>query len=94
MGVVSAGTSARLVNRFGIKPPLAAGLLLAAGGLAALTGGYHAAFLADAASAALAALLALWVLRPAAAIPAGPATAAVTSDPDGREVVRRTTFQE
>jgi EmrB/QacA subfamily drug resistance transporter len=164
MGVVSAGVSARLVNRFGIKPPLATGLLLAAGGLlvlarapaggqfltdvlpgttllglgagtalnpvllaatgdtrpeesglasglvntsfmlggalglavlasiastrtqhllaaghahlAALTGGYHAAFLAGAAAAALAALLALWVLRPAAAIPAGPVTAA------------------
>ena len=167
MGVVSAGISARLVNRFGIKPPLATGLLLAAGGLlllarapaggqfltdvlpgttllglgagtalnpvllaatgdtrpeesglasglvntsfmlggalglavlasiastrtqhllaaghahlAALTGGYHAAFLAGAASAALAALLALWVLRPAAAIPAGTATAAATA---------------
>jgi EmrB/QacA subfamily drug resistance transporter len=35
-GAVSAGLSARLVARFGIRPPLAAGLLLAAAGLALL----------------------------------------------------------
>jgi EmrB/QacA subfamily drug resistance transporter len=35
-GAVSAGLSARLVARFGIKPPLATGLLLAAAGLALL----------------------------------------------------------
>lgn len=33
MGVLSVGVSARLVLRFGIRPPLAAGLLLAAAGL-------------------------------------------------------------
>ena len=36
MGVLSVGISARLVMRFGIRPPLAAGLLLAAVGLALL----------------------------------------------------------
>jgi MFS family permease len=36
MGTLSAGLSARLVARFGIKPPLVAGLLLAAAGLALL----------------------------------------------------------
>jgi MFS family permease len=36
MGGLSAGVSARLVGRFGIKPPLVAGLLLAAAGLALL----------------------------------------------------------
>ena len=36
MGGLSAGLSARLVGRFGIKPPLVAGLLLAAAGLALL----------------------------------------------------------
>jgi EmrB/QacA subfamily drug resistance transporter len=36
MGTLSAGLSARLVNRFGIKPPLVTGLLLAAAGLALL----------------------------------------------------------
>jgi EmrB/QacA subfamily drug resistance transporter len=35
-GVVSAGLSARLVARFGVRPPLATGLLLAAAGLALL----------------------------------------------------------
>ena len=34
MGALSVGVSAKLVMRFGIKPPLAAGLLLAAAGLA------------------------------------------------------------
>ena len=34
MGVLSLGLSAKLVMRFGIRPPLAAGLLLAAAGLA------------------------------------------------------------
>ena len=33
MGALSIGVSAKLVMRFGIKPPLAAGLLLAAAGL-------------------------------------------------------------
>lgn len=57
--------------------------LLAAGHthLAALTSGYHAAFLAGAVSAALAALLAARVLRPAAMIPAGPATATAPGEP-------------
>jgi EmrB/QacA subfamily drug resistance transporter len=36
MGTLSAGLSARLVTRFGIKPPLVTGLLLAAAGLALL----------------------------------------------------------
>lgn len=36
MGALSAGASAKLVARFGIKPPLVAGLLLAAAGLALL----------------------------------------------------------
>ena len=36
MGAFSLGLSAKLVMRFGIRPPLAAGLLLAAVGLAAL----------------------------------------------------------
>ena len=36
MGALSAGASARLVARFGIKPPLVAGLALAAAGLALL----------------------------------------------------------
>jgi predicted MFS family arabinose efflux permease len=157
MGGISVGVSARLVTRFGIKPPLVTGLLLAAAGLvllarapagghfladvlpgtmllgtgagtalsplllaatgdvppaesglasgvantsfmlggalglavladiaatrtsqlaaaghshlAALTGGYHTAFLAGAALAALAALLAATLLRPAAVAP-------------------------
>jgi MFS family permease len=34
MGVLSVGVSAKLVMRFGIKPPLAAGLLIAGAGLA------------------------------------------------------------
>ena len=166
-GAVSAGLSARLVDRFGIKPPLAAGLLLAAAGLAmlarapvrgafvadvlpasvllglgagialtpvllaatssvrteeaglasglvntafmlggalglavlasiaatttqhlatthtplaALTGGYHAAFWAAAAAAALAALLAATLLRPPATSPDSPATATASGD--------------
>jgi EmrB/QacA subfamily drug resistance transporter len=37
MGVFSLGLSAKLVMRFGIKPPLGVGLLLAAGGLALFT---------------------------------------------------------
>jgi EmrB/QacA subfamily drug resistance transporter len=37
MGILSVGVSARLVLRFGIKPPLACGLLSAAVGLALLT---------------------------------------------------------
>ena len=36
MGALSIGLSAKLVMRFGIKPPLATGLLLAAAGLAAV----------------------------------------------------------
>ena len=39
MGAFSLGLSAKLVMRFGIRPPLAAGLLLAAAGLAALRAG-------------------------------------------------------
>jgi EmrB/QacA subfamily drug resistance transporter len=169
MGGLSAGAAARLVARFGIKPPLVAGLLLAATGLAllgqapvgghflpdvlpggvllgigagtalpplllaatgdvppsesglasgvantsfmlggafglsvlagiattrtsnliaaghshlaALTGGYHAAFLAGAACAALAALLAARWLRPAPAPSAGAATISPATEP-------------
>jgi EmrB/QacA subfamily drug resistance transporter len=57
--------------------------LLAAGQphLAALTGGYHTAYLAGAAAAALAALAAACWLRPATTPPAGPATAAPAAKP-------------
>ena len=39
MGALSVGLSAKLVMRFGIRPPLAAGLALAAAGLAAVRAG-------------------------------------------------------
>jgi hypothetical protein len=68
MAAVSVGVSARLVARFGIKPPLVTGLLLAAAGqphLAALTGGYHTAYLIAAACTVSAAVLAATWLRPA-----------------------------
>jgi EmrB/QacA subfamily drug resistance transporter len=170
MAALSLGLSARLVNRWGIRPPAAAGLLLAAAGLAlmarapasghflpdvlpatillalgagtalnpillaamgdappsesglasglfntsvmmggalglavlaaiadsriaalltgghprlaALTGGYHAAYLAGAACAALAALLAATLLRPPAPAPACAAPPSPTPRPD------------
>jgi len=49
--------------------------------LAALTGGYHCAFLAGAACAALAALLAAGLLRPAAIRPGGVTTATAAGEP-------------
>jgi EmrB/QacA subfamily drug resistance transporter len=170
MAALSAGLSARLVNRLGIRPPLVAGLLLAGGGLAllgqapvgghfltavlpggillgvgagtaltplllgavgdvpesesglasgvvntcfmlggalglavlaslaasrthglaaagsgplsALTGGYHAAFLAGAACAAVAALIGAFWLRPASAPAADPVAAAPAAGPE------------